>query len=97
MRLACLGAGREAGDIGDVLASDCCSSRGGGRRDGSGDRGRVDGVVGVDGRAELGAEGLGCGIVGGGAADLFAGRDDGAVGGATLAGYVLGGAALDNC
>jgi len=88
-----LGAGREAGNIGHILASDCCSGRG----DGSGDGGRIDGVVGVKGRAELGAEGLGCGIVAGSAADLFAGRDDGAVGGATLAGYVLGKATLVNC
>ena len=97
MRLACLGAGREAGDTGHVLASDCCSRSGGGGGDRSGDGGRVDGVIGVDGRAQLGGECLGCGIVGGGAADLFAGRGDGVVVGATQAGYVLGGAALGNC
>lgn len=81
-----MGAGREAGDGGDVLSSDCPSCRSGGRGDGSGDRGRVDGVVGVNGRAELGAQGLGRGVIGGGAADLFAGRAPGAVDGAALAG-----------
>lgn len=92
-----MGAGREAGGTGHVLASDCCSCRGGGGGDSSGDGGRVDGVVGVDGRAELSGGALGCGILGGGAADLFAGRADGAVAGATKAGDVPRGAALDNC
>jgi len=91
-----LGAGSKAGDVGDVLATDCRSNGSGGRGDGSGDRGRVDVVVGVDGCAKLAAEGLGRGVVGGRAADFFAGREDGAVGGAALAGNVSGGTALNN-
>ncbi len=79
------------------FATSTCAPLVSGRGDGSVDGGRIDGVVGVKGRAELGAEGLGCGIVAGRAADLFTGRDDGAVGGATLAGYVLGKANLISC
>ena len=91
LRHARLGAGGVVAVVGGVFAGDGGGGGGCGGRDGGGDGGGVEGVVGVEGAAELLGEGLGGGVVRGAAGDFFAAGGGGAVGAVAEAGGVTGG------